>query len=255
MCNKDLFFRNFGNGKPIVILHGILGSSEIWVPTAKILSAKNRVIIPDLPNHGNSLHTNSLNYDYICDTIVSFLKTNNIDKPIVIGHSYGGKIALNLVAKKNIDIEKIVLIDITSEEQTVSNMEFLFDILAKPLPHLSSFAEAKKYFYNIIDEKNMALLLLKGLKRTEKTLTWKWNANLLSQQYTEILKPINLLPTSDVPLLLISGERSDYVSTNGIELLKSSFKKFSHITIPDAGHWVHTDNFDELIKTITAFVG
>ena len=99
MCNKDLFFRSFGNGKPLVILHGILGSSDIWIPTARRLSANYKVIIPDLPNHGNSFHTNSLAYDAMALEVTRFLHRNGIEKPIMMGHSYGGKIVLTMAAK------------------------------------------------------------------------------------------------------------------------------------------------------------
>ena len=102
MCNKDLFFRSFGNGKPLVILHGILGSSDIWVPTARRLSANYRVIIPDLPNHGNSFHTNTLSYDAMALEVARFLHRNGIEKPVMMGHSYGGKIVLTMAAKNYI---------------------------------------------------------------------------------------------------------------------------------------------------------
>ena len=254
MCNKDLFFRSFGSGKPLVILHGILGSSDIWVPTARYLSAYYRVIVPDLPNHGNSFHTKTLHCDDMAEEIEHFLHRNGIQSPIMMGHSYGGKIVLSMAAKKYIDMEKIILIDITSEQQTNINMQNVFEFLNFPLPDFTSFAEAKNYFELQFADKNISDLLLKGLKRSGKTLVWRWNTQVLGQQYSQILQPIALPQVCHIPLLLIKGEKSDYVTQNGIHLLEKTFTNFSTANVPDAGHWLHADNFDGFIQSLSAFL-
>ena len=236
MCNKDLFFRDFGNGKPIIILHGIMGSSDFWAPTAKVLSNKYRVLIPDLPNHGNSLHTNTLDYQSMANIIEEFAITNNIEKPIIIGHSYGGKIALQMAKKNNIDIEKMI------------------KILSLPLPFISSYKQASKYFASLTDDQNTITLLSKGLKREGKQLRWKWNTELLCRQYSQILQPITLPTQCHIPLLLIKGELSDYITPSGIKELQYSFSQLRVASIANAGHWVHVDNFDDFISTLESFL-
>ena len=254
MCNKDLFFRDFGNGKPIIILHGIMGSSDFWIPTAKVLSDKYRVLIPDLPNHGNSLHTNTLDYQSMANIIEEFAVTNNIEKPIIIGHSYGGKIALQMTKKNNIDIEKIVVIDITSGKQDSKNIEKMIKILSLPLPFISSYEQASKYFASLTDDQNTITLLSKGLKREGKQLRWKWNTELLCRQYSQILQPTTLPTQCHIPLLLIKGELSDYITPSGIRELQNSFTQVKVASVANAGHWVHTDNFDDFISTIESFL-
>lgn len=254
MCNKDLFFRSFGNGKPLVILHGILGSSDIWVPTARRLSANYKVIIPDLPNHGNSFHTNSLAYDAMALEVARFLHRNDIENPIMMGHSYGGKIVLTMAAKNYIDMEKIVLIDISSEQQKGENMQKLFEILQRPLPTFGSFADAEKYFLSIIAEPDMANLLVKGLGRKGKTLQWRWNTEVLAHGYAEVLHPVPLPPASAVPLLLVKGSRSAYVSAGAVDMLRLSFQNFTLAEVPNAGHWVHADNFGGFVQAVEQFL-
>ncbi|MBR5784303.1 MAG: alpha/beta fold hydrolase [Bacteroidales bacterium] len=254
MCNKDLFFRDFGNGNPIIILHGFLGSSDIWVPLARILSIKNKVIILDLPNHGNSYHTNTLDYKSTSAIIEEFIASNMITNPIVIGHSYGGKIALQLIANSIINIKKLVVIDITSQEQKDSEMKNLVSILSKPLPCFSSFNEANEYFLQQVGNAHLAQLLCKGLKRNNKTLVWKWNTGTLTTQYPEILKPIHIPLQCDTPMLLIKGEKSDYVKDEGKKELERIFTNFTLSEIKNAGHWVHADNFDAFVKAIEHFI-
>lgn len=254
MCNKDLFFRSFGSGKPLVILHGILGSSDIWVPMARRLSVHYRVIIPDLPNHGNSFHTNSLAYDDVALAVAEFLHCNGIHTPIMMGHSYGGKIVLTMAAKKYIDIEKIVLVDITSAKQKSENMQNLFEILCHTLPTLTSFAAAEKHFRTIVSDPDMVGLLVKGLRRTRGVLQWRWNAEVLARQHCEVLRSVSLPAASDIPLLLVKGERSAYVSPVAVEMLKHSFRNFALAEVSNAGHWVHADNFGGFIETVEQFL-
>ena len=254
MCNKDLFFRSFGNGKPLVILHGILGSSDIWVPTARRLSANYRVIIPDLPNHGNSFHTNSLSYDAMALEVARFLHRNGIENPIMMGHSYGGKIVLTMAAKNYIDMEKIVLIDISSEQQKGENMQKLFEILQRPLPTFSTFSEAEKYFQNLVPSPSMAALLVKNLHRTGGVLQWRCNSQVLAFQYEEVMCSVGLPTASTVPLILLKGERSDYVTPTAVDMLRLSFQNFTLAEVPNAGHWVHADNFGGFVQALEQFL-
>ena len=254
MCNKDLFFRSFGSGKPLVILHGILGSSDIWVPTARHLADNYRVIIPDLPNHGNSFHTNTLAYDDMALEVARFLHRNGIENPVMMGHSYGGKIVLTMAAKKYIDMEKIVLIDITSERGKSENMQNLFEILQRPLPTFSTFAEAEKHFQTLVPNPAMAALLLKNLHRTEGVIHWRCNAQVLAYQYAEVVRPIPLPTVSGVPLMLLKGERSDYVTPTAVDMLRLSFQNFTLAEVPNAGHWVHADNFGGFVEALDQFL-
>lgn len=254
MCNKDLFFRDFGSGKTIIILHGIMGCSDYWIPTAKRLDNTYRVIIPDLPNHGNSFHTNTLDYQSIAYHIEHFIDLHHIEQPIIIGHSWGGKIALNLAKKNNNNIEKIVVIDITSEAQPDENIKKMIEIINQPLPVLKTLKQAHAHFCTMGIEPSVATMLTKGLKIQQQQLSWKWNTSLLCTHYHQVLQPIKLQSHCSTPLLVIKGEKSNYVTPLGIKELQDTFDHLKLVSITNAGHWVHTDNFEDLITTIISFL-
>ena len=90
--------KSFGDGKPLVILHGLLGSLDNWVTVSKYLAKKYKVYIIDLPNHGKSYHTKYFSYENMANDLDSFFVENGLTKFSLLGHSMGGKLALKYVA-------------------------------------------------------------------------------------------------------------------------------------------------------------
>ncbi len=108
----QLFYREFGTSKPLLILHGLFGLSDHWIGVAKRLSSDFRVIIPDLRNHGQSLHHHEMNLEAMSNDILELLQKLNISKIMVIGHSMGGKLATMIALQHPQIVEKLMVIDI-----------------------------------------------------------------------------------------------------------------------------------------------
>ncbi len=251
-----LFHREFGIGQDIVILHGILGSSDMWIPTAQALKKEFHIIIPDLPNHGKSIHINTISYESQAEIIWDFLDSISVRKPIIIGHSYGGKIALKMLTERPHHISKLILIDITSEMCTPTNciME-LYNCISTPLPSFFRLVDIATYFQNHFTQNpNIVNLLLKGLKRSKEGFVWKWNTPIIVSQYQSIFAPILLPKTISTQTLLIKGENSCYVTSNNIQNLKCTFTDFTLVEIKHAGHWVQNDNFSDFIGIVSSFI-
>ncbi|MFW5706106.1 MAG: alpha/beta fold hydrolase, partial [Bacteroidota bacterium] len=90
----DLFYRHYGNGRPLIILHGVFGISDNWVSFARELSGEFEVFIPDQRNHGQSPHDPTFNYFALCADLYDFIEEHKIEDPIILGHSMGGKAAM-----------------------------------------------------------------------------------------------------------------------------------------------------------------
>ena len=90
----EMAYKVFGQGQPIIIIHGLYGMSDNWLPFAKRVQSQYRVYLVDVRNHGSSPHTETHTYEDICSDILLFLKNHNIEKATLMGHSMGGKAAM-----------------------------------------------------------------------------------------------------------------------------------------------------------------
>ncbi len=247
---KKIFFREYGNGDDIVILHGILGSSDMWIPVARRLSGGFHVIVPDLTNHGQSGHTESIGFDNVSETMRDFLKSKHIERPVIIAHSYGAKVAFQMLAD-GLEMEKLIAVDMLPAT-TYADPQILqlLETIKQPLPQLKSFAQAKQIFSEKGIRPHFSDLLAKGLAMHNGSLQWKFNARLIAKNANEIRQSVELNGFFDTPLLVVKGENSNYVDSSSIADAKQHFNNLKLIEIPDAGHWVHYDQPETFFNTI-----
>ena len=251
---KKIFFREFGKGDDLVILHGILGCSDMWIPVARKLSERYHVVVPDLPNHGLSEHTESIDFGHTAEIISDFLKSNQIERPCVITHSYGAKVAFQMLAD-GFPFEKIVAVDmLPATTYADTRITELLHFIAQPLPPLRSFAEAQKLFADRGIEPRFADLLAKGLAMHNGTLQWKFNASVIAESSAEILQHIDFKHIENTPLLAIKGENSQYIDKESIAQAKAVFHNLSLVEIPGAGHWVQYDQPEALLNVVYKFL-
>src|SRR4051812_27563902 len=107
-----LFFREYGQGQPLIILHGLFGSSDNWLTQAKVFSNHYKVYTVDLRNHGHSPHDDAFDYNAMVDDLLEFIRDNQLHNPIMLGHSMGGKAAMNFALAHGDMIEKLIIVDI-----------------------------------------------------------------------------------------------------------------------------------------------
>ena len=251
---KKIFFREFGKGRNLVILHGILGCSDMWIPIARKLSEHFHVIVPDLPNHGLSEHTESIDFGHTAEIMSDFLKANHIERPCIIAHSYGAKVAFRMLAD-GFRFEKIVAVDmLPATTYADPQIRQLLHFIAQPLPPLHSFAETKTFFAEQGIEPRFADLLAKGLAMHNGTLQWKFNAEVIAEGSGEILQRIDLKHIENTPLLAIKGENSQYIDKESIAHAKAIFSNMTLVEIPDAGHWVQYDQPETFLDVVYKFL-
>ena len=251
---KKIFFREFGKGDDLVILHGILGCSDMWIPVARKLSERFHVVVPDLPNHGLSEHTESIDFRHTAEIISHLLKANQIERPCVIAHSYGAKVAFQMLAD-GFPFEKIVAVDmLPSTSYAEPRIRQLLHFIAQSLPPLHSFAEAQKLFADSGIEPRFADLLAKGLAMHNGTLQWKFNAQLIADGSAGILQRIDFEYIENTPLLAIKGENSQYIDKESIAQAKAVFSNLSLVEIPGAGHWVQYDQPEAFLDMVYKFL-
>jgi esterase len=249
-----LFYRQAGQGQPLVILHGLFGSSDNWYSLSKVFSESFTVYTVDQRNHGQSPHSDEFNYKLLTEDLEEFLKEHSIKDPIVIGHSMGGKTAMNLAIKNPSLIEKLIVVDIAPKSYPVHHDQILDGLTAIPLATLASRNEADAILAKFVPELDVRQFLLKNLSRdSEGKFEWKLNVGAIEKHIEEIGQGMQYEGTFAKPTLFIKGARSNYFKSGDDELILKLFPSAKMMTL-DTGHWVQAEKPQEFVQTVLNFL-
>ena len=248
--------KSFGDGKPLVILHGLLGSLDNWVTVSKYLAKKYKVYVIDLPNHGKSYHTKHFSYKNMANDLDSFFVEHGLTKFSLLGHSMGGKLALKYVDMFQNKIDKLILVDIANQNYESTRFNNVFDaIFSISLNNLKSRKDADSIVSEIIKNAGERHFVLKNLKRTGQGFEWSPNINLLYSNLSAISSKISLNNKVKKSTLLILGENSNYFTDQDKNDLSNEFEKYLIKSVKNSGHWVHAENPKDFILVLEAFLG
>lgn len=251
----QLYYKQLGEtGIPVIILHGLFGSSDNWQGIAKTLSDQYRVYLIDQRNHGRSPHSSDFTYQAMSSDLLEFIKEHNIVKPVIIGHSMGGKTAMKFAVQYPEMLSKLVVIDISPRFYPVHHSRILEGLAAVNLQKITSRQEADAQLAHYEPHPTVRMFLLKNLYRNENgQFAWRINLPVINDQIENVGEALNEV-SIDTPVLFINGEKSDYIKVEDHALIKKIFPKASFSTIPDAGHWVHAEKPEEFVSKIKDFV-
>src|SRR6478672_1449510 len=107
-----LHFEVLGSGPPLLILHGLFGSLENWRSMARRLSAEFQVFSIDQRNHGESPHSSEMTYEMMAEDVAELLRETKLRRVNVLGHSMGGKTAMQFSLSHPEAVERLVVADI-----------------------------------------------------------------------------------------------------------------------------------------------
>jgi esterase len=262
-----LFCKELGQGFPLIIIHGLYGSSDNWYSIGKVLSHNYKVYMVDVRNHGQSPHADSMTFDDMCSDLLEFYQHHNISKAILIGHSMGGKIAMQFALHNQKLIEKLIVVDIAPRSymqlmemsrQVLDHLNIINSLTNLDLNLYHTREAIDKELANKIVDLKTRQFLLKNIERSaEKKLQWRINIDAIRDQLPEIMKGI-VLPKELIPpqfqTLFIKGEKSDYVEERDLIDIKKIFPKSDVVTIFDASHWVHAEQPELFLKTVGYFL-
>lgn len=250
----ELFYREFGQGSPVLILHGLFGFSDNWQTIAKGLAAQHLVVTPDLRNHGRSPHTDTHTYPEMAEDIRVFMETQWMFSAALVGHSMGGKVAMQLALDHPDMVEKLVVVDMAPGQATDNHADIFRALLDLDISKITTRQEAEAILGRRISDSGTLQFLLKNMTRkADGSYSWKMNLPVLWQAYSDILAPVQGEPF-DKPTLFIRGSRSDYVQDSDLPGIRKLFPQAEVISIEDAGHWVHADKPAELLAVLKRFL-
>ena len=239
-----LSFKKYGEGKPLVLFHGLFGSGDNWTTHAKNWAQQGFcVYLVDQRNHGHSEHSTEMSYELMRDDAIELLAEENLRDIILMGHSMGGKTVMHVAQEVPFLVEKMIVVDMGVKAYPPHH-DKVFDALHRiDLNHIQSRGEAESIMGHSEVDKATQLFLLKNLYWKEAgKLAWRFNLPVLESQMESILKAIPTTPTSDVNTLFIRGELSGYILPGDEEGISKIFPKNQLVTIPKSGHWPHAES-------------
>ncbi|RAP32906.1 alpha/beta hydrolase [Candidatus Marinamargulisbacteria bacterium SCGC AG-410-N11] len=243
-----------GEGENVIILHGLLGSAQNWRTHAKKLAVNNKVYVLDLPNHGKSPHFLQHDYPFLANQVGTYLKQHNIKPATIIGHSMGGKVAMQLVHDYPGLIKKLMVVDIAPKTYIDPDNLILRTLNAVNLNRLQSREEIDKKMAETITEKQVRAFLLTNLARDQQSkFYWKSNVSLLCENYNEILKSPKLINKIPIKTMFIKGTNSNYINTQDLLTIKKWFDDVS-IKSLNTGHWVHAEQPTAFLDVANQFL-
>lgn len=253
-----LFYRTFGEGKPLIILHGLFGISDNWVTFGKRIAALGyKVYIPDQRNHGQSPHSNTFNYLALTDDLIEFIDDNEIEDPILLGHSMGGKAGIRFALENPEIIHKLIIVDISlrAYPKRKSHLQIMDAMRRINFDMVNSRKEVDMLISERLPDFKLRSFILKNLYWKDKThLDWRINFEAICDNINELFDGIDTLDTYDNQSLFIRGELSDYILDEDYPRIKYNFPNASIITIKNASHWVHAEAPEEFFEIVSNFI-
>jgi len=269
----DLFFREEGSqGKNIVIVHGLYGSSDNWLTVGKKLGKNHHVYLVDQRNHGRSPNADEHTYESMKEDLAEFFEKHKIDKAILIGHSMGGKTAMYFAAEYPEKIEKLIIADIAPKdylELGENSQYYQHQLILQTLIELQNNCEAyhsREEISNFLTLKlgsqDLVMFLLKSIYLDKETQQFRCRVNVevLNDSLDEIISGMNYrwiddrIPIMAYPVLFIRGAKSNYLTEEDLKMVKEIYPEAKVETIPDAGHWLHAEQPKLFMEALLKFI-
>lgn len=257
-----LFFRKYGEGQPIIIIHGLFGQSDNWNVFGKQFAEKGfSVYLVDARNHGLSPHNDEWNYQAMSDDILELINDNNLSDVIVLGHSMGGKIAMQFALQHPNLLSKLIVADIAPRYYPPHHQVIIEALNAVDLKAIKTRSEAEAVLSKYIHDFGTKQFLLKNLfwqdnlnDAAKSAFAWRFNLPVIERNILKIGQEITSDTACTTPSLFIRGAKSEYVSNDDFESIKELFPYSIIETLDGAGHWVHVDKPKEFFNLASGFI-
>jgi pimeloyl-ACP methyl ester carboxylesterase len=251
----DLVHRDFGGAgnPPLVLLHGLLGSSRNWQTTGRDLAARFHVLALDLRNHGGSPHADEMTYEAMMADVVRWLDARGLSRVTLMGHSMGGKTAMLLACRHPERIERLIVVDIAPKNYFWVGHRHSFAAMNElNLADLRSRSEAEMRFETRVPSWSTRKFLTTNLERREDG-SWFWQVNLpvLTAALGEMEKtPLRADERFEGAVTFIAGEKSNYIEPADHAAIREHFPAAEIVVVPNAGHNPHMETREAFVAAV-----
>jgi pimeloyl-ACP methyl ester carboxylesterase len=271
--DERLAVRTHGESGPrVVFVHGLFGQGKNWTSIAKGLADAHRVTLVDLPNHGHSPWTDRVHYLDMVEMLATELEQLG-DPVTLVGHSMGGKVAMQLALRRPELLRALVVVDIAPveyplqggrtddpDEEASPFAAYIAAMRALDLDQLKTRDDADAALKSAVPSRMVRSFLLQSLVRegpgTDGGWRWRLNLELLERDLDELRGFPTPPPgaTFDGPVLWMAGANSTYVLDEDRPHMDALFPATRLVRIKNAGHWVHSEQPEVFLTTLRLFL-
>lgn len=230
-------------GAPLIILHGLFGSLNNWHSHARVFGERLPVFTVDQRNHGASPHDPDAGYPAMAADLLEFFDEHHIATGIVMGHSMGGKTAMQFAADHPERVESLIIVDMTERAYAPVHDE-IFAALERVDPGMyATRDDVDRALATTILKEPVRQFLTANITRDDAgRMRWRMNVPALKACYEDLAGRVAIPPSFSKPLLFIRGGRSQFVTPEDEQAIMKDHPHARIVTVPDAGHWVHADS-------------
>lgn len=266
----ELFFQRLGEGPPLIVLHGLYGSSDNWMGVARSLARHFELWVVDQRNHGRSPHHPVHTYTALRDDLLEFMDNHRLTRASILGHSMGGKTAMFFAAGHPERVSALIVVDIAPRSYllhddpslgTTDHGNILRGLSQVNIRDTTSRLVIEERLASFIHSPRVVAFLMKNLHRDPQNhFHWRINVDAITDNLEHILDGMQVRDfekgrgVTGFPVLFIRGGDSAYIRNEDIGLIKTIFPMAEVVTIPGSGHWVHAEQPDPLIRNVDYFL-
>ena len=251
---KILHYKQQGTGKDVILIHGLFGSLENLNMIAKGLKDSYRVTNIDVRNHGSSFHEHSMAYDELAQDVVNLMTKLDIEQASILGHSMGGKIAMQIALEHSKKVDKLIVADIAPVTYPPHHNHIIKGLQDIDLTLVNSRKDADNQLAKFVDNLGVRQFLLRNLIATDGKFSFKCNLNNIEKSYSQITKAYQGEQQFEGKTLFIKGGESTYITAEHRDIINRLFPYSRAKIIQGAGHWLHAEKTVAFNKIVNDFL-
>ena len=249
----NLNYQKMGEGEPLIIAHGLFGSSLNWRSVANKLARHFCVINVDQRNHGDSPHAPEHNYAVMAEDLRDLMDHLGLEQAHILGHSMGGKTGMVFASRWPERLKSLMVVDIAPRTYPPLHENIFEALLAVDFSKVSNRQEVDEALAEYVEEPEVRQFLLTNLTRRHGRLDWKLNVRTLYANYDALNAMPDLENPYDGPALFIRGGNSDYVRESDEAVIRDCCANACIKTFPNVQHWPHIEAPVAFLRAVIDF--
>ncbi len=244
----------FGEGAPLLIMHGVFGMGDNWKTLARRWSEHYQVHVLDMRNHGRSPHSEAFSYEVMSDDVREYLEDHGLSSAHLLGHSMGGKVGMLFACLYPEHTRSLTVADIGPQSYRPHHEQVVAALEGLDLSQISSRREAQEQFGPDLPPGVRQFLLKNLYWESKESLGWRFNLPVLARSVRGETAGLPPQAQYDGPVLFVRGGRSAYLPDEALPQLHEHFPQAQLKTLPEAGHWLHAEQPQAFYELIQAFL-